>query len=356
MVALWISATSARKRRQPQARRARSSNGSNERTCDSAASGSAFKMSLPASSAGFAARGARTRRFLAGGCTSAAASSARFSDAGAHSGGAAFGAFGARGLRGFGTAAGVAPPAGAGAAGAALGALARGGISRYLSCALLAALGASASRTASGACARVLKPVQRRPGREAGGRRAAPFVRRAPPSRHVTHFASRSLPGRSALARGAGGAPAAASAAALPAAMADREYVFELKDQAGAVLDKACRVTVGLEGLTLSGNAASEALGKLGWNVLLRARLPSLCTASRCARAAAHRRRADPGSCSVSLRPLTWLTCHRRALAVAQWFRYGPSHVTLRVALPLTKDYSLVGARRARCGPGRRVR
>jgi hypothetical protein len=138
--------------------------------------------------------------------------------------------------------------------------------------------------------------------------------------------------------------------------MADREYVFELKDQAGAVLDKACRVTVGLEGLTLSGNAASEALGKLGWNVLLRARLPSLCTASRCARAAAHRRRADPGSCSVSLRPLTWLTCHRRALAVAQWFRYGPSHVTLRVALPLTKDYSLVGARRARCGPGRRVR
>ena len=48
-----------------------------------------------------------------------------------------------------------------------------------------------------------------------------------------------------------------------------------LKDGAGAVLDKACRVTVGLEGLTLSGNAASEALGKLGWNVLLRARLPS---------------------------------------------------------------------------------
>ena len=68
--------------------------------------------------------------------------------------------------------------------------------------------------------------------------------------------------------------------------MADRVYTFELKDGAGAVLDKACRVTVGLEGLTLAGNAASEALGKLGWNVLLRAR-PHF-PASRRACAASH--------------------------------------------------------------------
>ena len=51
-----------------------------------------------------------------------------------------------------------------------------------------------------------------------------------------------------------------------------RSFALELKDRSGAVLDKDCHVTVGLEGLTLSGGAASEALGKLGWNTLLRVR------------------------------------------------------------------------------------
>ena len=54
-----------------------------------------------------------------------------------------------------------------------------------------------------------------------------------------------------------------------------RSFTLELKDRSGALLDKDCHVTVGLEGLTLSGGAASEALGKLGWNTLLRVRVLS---------------------------------------------------------------------------------
>jgi len=63
-----------------------------------------------------------------------------------------------------------------------------------------------------------------------------------------------------------------------------RTFKLELKDRGGALLDKECRVTVGLEGLTLAGGAASEALGKLGWNTLLRVRRRAWRRAARARR------------------------------------------------------------------------
>jgi hypothetical protein len=67
---------------------------------------------------------------------------------------------------------------------------------------------------------------------------------------------------------------------------AARAFSLTLSDASGAVLDEACAARVGPEGLALSGNAASSALGTLGWNTLLRVRTSTRAPARHAARAA----------------------------------------------------------------------
>jgi hypothetical protein len=82
---------------------------------------------------------------------------------------------------------------------------------------------------------------------------------------------------------------------------APRVFHFSLKDTRGGVLDDTCDVTVGPEGLSLSGGAAASALGALGWRVLLRVR--SCCAPARLARPVLRVAATRSCAAAVTLRP-----------------------------------------------------